>query len=234
MVFALATVRIAGRPTPIIKIEDKCYRLDQIVPDLLSRTPARGLLNLFSDWESSEARLIQEVDRVSRGDHPAKPLDAVLTPDDFLAPLLYPNKVVCFGANYYDHMHQDAKMPDFHRDNVVPVVFIKAPSTSVVGSGKSVRYPSQSEKFDWETELGVVIGKRGKRVGAKDASALIAGFTIALDLTARDWQHNPKHLFTIDCFTGKSFDDCCPMGRLPCHGPEDRTGVRRQPEAADA
>lgn len=212
MVFALATARIADRPTPIVKIEDHCYRLDEIAPDLLSRTPERGLLNLFDDWESSEAKLIEQVDRVSRGDHSAKPLKVVLTPDDFFAPLLYPKKIVCMGANYYEHMHNDAKMPDYHRDNHVPTIFVKMPTAALVGSGKSVRYPSQSTKFDWEIELCAVIGKRGKRVAAKDARSLIAGFTIGIDLTARDWQHHPKHLFKIDCFAGKTFDDSCPVG----------------------
>lgn len=208
MVFALATARVAGRPTPIIKIEDQCYRLDQIAPELLSRTPERGLLNLFDDWAVSEARLIEEVARMSRGEHPAKPLAANFTADDFFAPLLYPRKIVCFGTNY----HKDAKAPAFDRDNVVPTIFLKTPTTAVVGSGKTVRYPSQTRKFDWEVELCAVIGKRGKRVAAKDARSLIAGFMVGIDLSARDWQEHPKHPYKADLFAGKSFDDSCPQG----------------------
>jgi 2-keto-4-pentenoate hydratase/2-oxohepta-3-ene-1,7-dioic acid hydratase in catechol pathway len=131
---------------------------------------------------------------------------------DFMTPLQYPNKLILGGANYYDHMHKDAKMPEFRKENAIPVFFLKAPTTSLVGCGKTVRYPKQSTKFDWEIELAVVIGKKGRNIAEKDALTYAAAFATGIDLSARDWQFHPKHPFKFDLFGGKSFDDSCPLG----------------------
>ncbi|MDX2828941.1 fumarylacetoacetate hydrolase family protein, partial [Streptomyces ipomoeae] len=77
---------------------------------------------------------------------------------------------------------------------------------------KTVRYPEQSEKFDYELELAVVIGKRGRHLTLDNAMEYVAGYTIAIDLSARDWQRHPKHLVKFDLFGGKAFDDSCPLG----------------------
>jgi 2-keto-4-pentenoate hydratase/2-oxohepta-3-ene-1,7-dioic acid hydratase in catechol pathway len=94
----------------------------------------------------------------------------------------------------------------------MPTLFFKPPATTLVGSGKSVRYPTQSKKFDWEIELAAVIGKRARRVRAAAALDCVAGYTIGIDLSARDWQFHPKHLVKFDLFGGKGFDDSCPLG----------------------
>ena len=66
---------------------------------------------------------------------------------------LYPKKLLLMGANYYDHVHNDAGISDFRKAEKIPTLFFKPPTTSLVGSGKSVRYPTQSKKFDWEIKL---------------------------------------------------------------------------------
>jgi 2-keto-4-pentenoate hydratase/2-oxohepta-3-ene-1,7-dioic acid hydratase in catechol pathway len=89
---------------------------------------------------------------------------------------------------------------------------MKPPTTTLVGQGRSVRYPVQSDKFDYELELAFVIGRRGRHIPVDRAREYIAGYTIALDLLARDWQRHPKHLVKFDLFGGKVFDDSCPLG----------------------
>lgn len=210
--FALATIVLAGRPTPIIRIGGRHFTLEQVLPEAFARTPARGLLNVFDNWPANEELLVARAQGIAAHDTHAGLVTAKLTPDDFLAPLLYPKQVVCMGANYYEHVRGDVGMTQFDRATAVPTVFIKTASKSLVGAGRSVRYPSESQKFDWEIELAMVIGKRGKRVNAHDALSLIAGFTVAIDLSARDWQHHPRHPFKFDCFAGKAFDDSCPVG----------------------
>lgn len=91
-------------------------------------------------------------------------------------------------------------------------MFIKPPTTALVGSGRSVRYPTQSDKFDWEIELCAIIGKRARKVTAADARAHVAAFTIGVDLSARDWQLHQQHPFKFDLYGGKGFDDSCPLG----------------------
>lgn len=204
---ALSTVRIDSRPTPVIEVAGRHHRLDVVAPELLRHAPSRGLMNVFDDWEQSGHRLEALAARI------AGTAEGVVQPrpGDFLAPLLYPNKLLLAGANYYEHMVKDAGKPGFSKAASTPVFFLKPPTTSLVGCGP-VRYPVQSRALDWEIELAVVIGKRLRRVSEEQAMAGVAGYAIGLDLSARDWQMNPKHPWKFDLFTGKSFDDSCPLG----------------------
>lgn len=209
MTFSLATIRYAGKPTPVIELDGDYYPLATVAPEFLQPSPDRGLLNLFDDWEKSEAKLatLSGSLRKSRSGALAKPAS-----DDFMAPLQYPNKLILGGANYYDHMRIDAKMPDFRKENAIPVFFLKAPTTSLVGCGKTVRYPKQTTKLDWEIELAVIMGKGGRNISENDALGMVAAYTVGIDFSARDWQFHPKHPFKFDLFGGKSFDDSCPLG----------------------
>jgi 2-keto-4-pentenoate hydratase/2-oxohepta-3-ene-1,7-dioic acid hydratase in catechol pathway len=124
------------------------------------------------------------------------------------------------GANYLDHMHEDAGYADFDKASKIPVLFMKPPTTAIVGSGASVPYPVQTQKFDWEIELAVVIGKRATRLTVENAMSCIAGYTVGIDLSARDWQFHEKHLVKFDLFGGKAFDSSNPLG--PCIVPADQ------------
>jgi 2-keto-4-pentenoate hydratase/2-oxohepta-3-ene-1,7-dioic acid hydratase in catechol pathway len=128
-----------------------------------------------------------------------------------MTPLQFPPKLLLAGANYYEHMARDANKPDFSKAASTPVFFLKPPTTSLVGCGP-VRYPVQSRALDWEIEQAVVIGRRLRRVSESEAMAGVAGYAVGLDLSARDWQMNPRHPWKFDLFTGKSFDDGCPLG----------------------
>jgi 2-keto-4-pentenoate hydratase/2-oxohepta-3-ene-1,7-dioic acid hydratase in catechol pathway len=99
-----------------------------------------------------------------------------------LAPLPNPGKVFCIGLNYRDHARETkAQIPG------EPIVFSKF-SSAVVGPGVSILLPRASQKVDYEAELVVVIGRRGKLISAEDAPAYIAGYMIGNDVSARDWQ----------------------------------------------
>ena len=226
MTFALATLNRDGLPTPVIEVEDQYYSLATAAPELLQPSPARGLMNLFTDWAKSETALVALADKLRASKGAALPAPAVA---DFMTPLQYPSKLILGGANYYDHMHKDAKMPDFRKENAIPVFFLKAPTTSLVGCGNTVRYPKQSTKFDWEIELALVIGKKGRDIAEKDALQYVAAYAIGIDLSARDWQFHPKHPFKFDLFAGKSFDELLSVW------PEDCAfSVRRSRESANA
>ncbi|MCA3179138.1 MAG: fumarylacetoacetate hydrolase family protein [Burkholderiales bacterium] len=104
-----------------------------------------------------------------------------------------------------------ARVPTATRGVVMPVFFLKPPTTTLVGCGP-VRFPVQSSKFDWEIELAVIFGRRMRRVSQAEALAGVAGYAVGIDLSARDWQMNPRHPWKFDLFTGKAFDDACPLG----------------------
>ena len=213
MTFALATIRHDERPTPALEVSGRWYALAALAPELLEPNPSRGLINVFEHWSEREPVLVGLAEEIASGGAPAAALSPAPLPDQFLTPLQYPGKVVLMGANYADHMAKDAPtLGAKTKEESIPVLFFKPPTTTLVGCGKSVRYPVQSEKFDWEGELGAVIGRRARRVGVAEALDHVAGYAVGIDLSARDWQFHPKHLVKFDLFGGKGFDDSCPFG----------------------
>ncbi|MDQ0635201.1 2-keto-4-pentenoate hydratase/2-oxohepta-3-ene-1,7-dioic acid hydratase in catechol pathway [Arthrobacter pascens] len=211
MTFSLSTVRIDGSATPVLRLPDgRLYRIDDLAPEILAANPAAGLMSLFTNWETAEPLLLAAVAALSTTQ--ADPVPEPAEPEDWLTPLQYPNKVICTGANYFDHVFNDGGHTGFSKEDNIPVFFLKPPTTTLVGQGRSVRYPTQTEKFDYELELAFVIGRGGRHIPVEQAREHIAGYTIALDLSARDWQRHPKHLVKFDLFGGKVFDDSCPLG----------------------
>ena len=141
-----------------------------------------------------------------------KPRKDCLYPADrvrLLAPIPRPAKnVFCVGRNYVEHVHEGDRMFDRKADlPTVPNFFTKAP-TCVVGPGAEVRWPSGlTQAFDYEAELGVVIGKGGADIPKDKALEHVFGYTIINDVTARDLQRGH-----VQWFKGKSLDTSCPMG----------------------
>ncbi|MEU5547698.1 fumarylacetoacetate hydrolase family protein [Streptomyces sioyaensis] len=124
------------------------------------------------------------------------PLDKVR-----LLPPVLPNKVVGIGRNYADHAAELGNaVPD------VPVTFFK-PSTSVIGPGDPIGYPSFSQEVHHEAELAVVIGRMCREVPRERAKDVILGYTCANDVTARDVQQREKQWARA-----KGFDSSCPLG----------------------
>lgn len=128
--------------------------------------------------------------------------DPVLLADArLLAPVIPRSKVVAIGKNYADHIAEmggDAP--------VEPMMFFK-PNTSVVGPFDPVVLPAGSSEISYEGELAVVIKTITKGVKAKDAADCIYGYTIANDVTARDWQRTDGQWARA-----KGFDTSCPLG----------------------
>jgi 2-keto-4-pentenoate hydratase/2-oxohepta-3-ene-1,7-dioic acid hydratase in catechol pathway len=117
------------------------------------------------------------------------------------APIRRPPKILAVGLNYRDHIEETGRpMPE------VPMIFNKQ-STAVTGPGGAIWRPKDSVELDYEGELGVVIGKRCRRVPKAQAAAVIAGYTIVNDVSVRDWQAR-----SATTTMGKSWDTHCPMG----------------------
>jgi 2-keto-4-pentenoate hydratase/2-oxohepta-3-ene-1,7-dioic acid hydratase in catechol pathway len=118
-----------------------------------------------------------------------------------VAPML-PSKVVAIGKNYADHaLEMGGEVPD------EPLVFLK-PSTSVIGSGEAISYPTAlSQRVDYEGELAVVIGRLCREVPRERAHEVIFGYTCANDVTARDLQKKD-----VQFTRAKGFDTFCPLG----------------------
>ncbi|MHA2364891.1 MAG: fumarylacetoacetate hydrolase family protein [Candidatus Hodarchaeales archaeon] len=112
-----------------------------------------------------------------------------------------PSKIICVGRNYVEHAKE--------LGNIVPkepLLFFK-PNNSLLGPHGRIQIPKMSQKVDYELELVVVIGKKGKSISLKDAMNYVLGYTIGLDITARDLQKKDK-----TWFRGKGFDTFAPVG----------------------
>ena len=121
------------------------------------------------------------------------------------APIPRPTKnIFCVGKNYAEHaieMGSEADIPEHL------MMFTKAPTT-VVGPLDSVHHHEEiTNQLDYEGELAVVIGKKGKAITKEEALDYVFGYTIVNDITARDLQSRHKQFFL-----GKSLDTTCPMG----------------------
>ena len=112
----------------------------------------------------------------------------------FLPVIPMSDKVLCVGVNYRPHIEEmGRKVPDY------PVVFVRF-SGSQTGHGQAIVRPKVSEKFDYEGELAIIIGKRARHVARAEAFDCIAGYSCFMDGSVRDWQsHTPQ--FTA----GKNF-----------------------------
>lgn len=161
-------------------------------------------MDLFGGWHSLAPRLrTLEPDRL-----PVVP-DAHL-----LAPLTYPAKVLCAGANYYDHA---AEMGTTRPDPTEPpFFFLKPPSTTVVPTGVDIVIRDlPAAQLDWEAELAVVIADRCSDLDEADALGHVAGYAVANDLSARGRFSRPKAVFPpfgFDWLGHKGFDGSCPIG----------------------
>ena len=210
--FSLATLNVGGVPTPAIGLDGHYWSLPEIAPTLLLPNPARGLMNVFENWAQAEGVLIDLEQSLREGSNATGLLADPLSAADFLTPLQYPNKLILAGANYTDHMRIDAGRENFSKEDNDTVFFMKPPTTALVGGGPVAQYPSGCQRFDYEIELAAVIGKRARHVTVENALEHVAGYTIAVDLSARDFQRNPRHLANFDLFFGKCFDSSCPLG----------------------
>ena len=112
-----------------------------------------------------------------------------------------PGKIVAVGRNYPLHAAE--------LGNVVPtepLIFLKPPS-SVIGDGDAIVLPPESTRVEHEGEIGVVIGRRVRRVTEAEARSAIAGVTCVNDVTARDLQRSDEQWTRA-----KGFDTFCPLG----------------------
>jgi 2-keto-4-pentenoate hydratase/2-oxohepta-3-ene-1,7-dioic acid hydratase in catechol pathway len=161
------------------------------------------MLSLIDTGEEALARIRQELDvpngPILQRQGAAHPLADV----HLLAPIPRPRKnIFCMGRNYADHAAEHGSTPPGD-----PILFSKA-TTTVNGPFDPIEIdPAVSERLDWEVELGVVLGRKGKNIPAAHALEYVFGYTVINDLSARDLQ--ARH---IQWFKGKSLDGSCPMG----------------------
>ena len=137
---------------------------------------------------------------------------------EFLAPIRYPNKLICVGAVYRDHLEQmDLPAERWPR---MPI-FLRPPTTSIVGPGRTVRIPATTREFDWEIELVAVIGRTLTNADETQAAGAIIGYSVGIDFSCRDLLDRGSAA-GVDLIRAKAQDTMAPMG--PVIRPADQVG----------
>ncbi|GAA4789927.1 fumarylacetoacetate hydrolase family protein [Actinomycetospora chlora] len=164
----------------------------------------RTLLEVLGEWDTLAPLL--------RGLDPDRldPVEGAV----LLAPLRFPPKVLCAGANYYAHLAEmGVPRPE---GPVEPYFFFKPPTTSVIGPGDAIVLPARAgRKIDWEVELAAVIGRRCVDVPVERALEVVAGWTVVNDVSSRDLldrAHAVAPPFGHDWVSAKAGDTFCPLG----------------------
>jgi acylpyruvate hydrolase len=124
-------------------------------------------------------------------------------PEDvrFLPVIPNPSKVTCVGQNFHAHIEECAQATPAY-----PVFFAKF-ATSLIGPTDAIELPAERSRLDYEAELAVVIGRDCRRVSPQQAGDYIAGYTVANDVTMRDYQFK-----THQWLAGKAWDKATPLG----------------------
>lgn len=117
------------------------------------------------------------------------------------APVPRPGKIICIGRNYLEHANETGSAAPPY-----PMIFAKFANT-VIGHGESIVVPAAVKQPDYEGELAVVIGRRGREIPEAEALSYVAGYVPLNDVSARDWQMRTSQ-YTL----GKTADTFCPMG----------------------
>lgn len=175
---------------------------DEIVDLASGGVASFDMVDMIADWSLDSA-----MEAVRSGNR--LPMSTIR----LLAPLRMRKNIVCVGRNYRDHAQEFSNSGfDASENRTIPnspVIFTKAP-TSVIGQGDAIVLSNDpTGTTDYEGEMAVVIGRRGKNVSREEALSYVFGWTIINDVTARDLQK--RH---VQWFVGKSPDTFCPMG--PC------------------
>lgn len=182
----------AERLGAVQSVDGKDWIVDLNLAD--SRLPATMVEFLAAGPEARKA-----AEAALRKSTPEQRMDPAKTA--ILAPIPRPGKIIGIGQNYLEHAKEcDAPKPPF------PIIFAKYANT-VIGHGESIVIPRSVEKADYEGELAVVIGRRGREIPERDALSYVAGYMPLNDVSARDWQNR-----TGQWVIGKTCDTFCPMG----------------------
>lgn len=208
--YGLATYQLNDSTRTAIVIAEQYYDLADayaaLNPDLSTPSWALCVTTTIADWQSVSSDVDAFAQQFSA--QLAK-FTALPSSIKVLAPF---KPVTIFGtaSNYHEHAAEmDTNLAA--KVDSSPYIFMKA-STSVVGTNDNVILPPETKKLDWEVELGVVIGKKARRVNAENALDYIAGYTVVNDISARDLNHRTDYPFKHDWFRGKSWDTFCPLG----------------------
>ncbi|HET6646909.1 MAG TPA: fumarylacetoacetate hydrolase family protein [Pyrinomonadaceae bacterium] len=133
------------------------------------------------------------------------------------APLARPGKIICLAGNYREHIVESGYVAPQESATITQQLFLK-PASAIIGDGDEIVIGSQNRTVGWETELAVVIGRRGRNIKAEDAYDHVFGYTILNDVSERGLNSRVENRTKremdgfFDWLAGKWFDGFAPSG----------------------
>lgn len=187
----LATIHTWAGPRAALQVG--YHYIDLHATDALAPASMREILEAGAEGMHLVQQIAQRPDAVKYDADQVK----------FHAPIHDPRKIICIGLNYKDHAAESgAAIPK------EPILFSKYP-TALIGHGENIVLPPVSQEVDYEAELVIVVGKRGRNISAANAMEYVAGYTVGHDVSARDWQLKKDGK---QWMVGKTFDTFAPCG----------------------
>jgi 2-keto-4-pentenoate hydratase/2-oxohepta-3-ene-1,7-dioic acid hydratase in catechol pathway len=200
--FALANLNTESGERAALAIDGAYFRLDQA-----SSGHSMSVRAILDEWERVYPRLLATADQcASEGNRSRAFVSA--TDAELLTPVRFPNKLVCVGGVYRDHL-LEFNLPAERWKNMP--IFLRAPTTSIVGPGRTLVMPATTNQFDWEIELAVIVARRLKNADVDTAAAAIAGYSVGLDMTCRDLLDRDSPT-GVDLVRAKAQDGMAPVG----------------------
>lgn len=185
IIVKLSSFKLNGRPSyGIVKDEgliDLGARLGSKYPDLKTLIGGEGIAEAQAIMANAAVDI--RMDRVT-----------------FLPVIPNPSKILCVGLNYEEHRKETGAQPMQNvQPTLHPTIFTRHADTQV-GHGVPILLPPESQKFDFEGEIAIIIGRGGRRIAQADAWQHIAGYSCYNDGSMRDWQFH-----TTQWTPGKNF-----------------------------
>ena len=167
--------------------------------DVVDLSTALGVRTML-EFLSAGTSMLMRAEEIVKGGAYRLPL----TKATIVAPISNPGKILCIGMNYREHcIEQNFPIP------TEPVIFSKF-NSAITGPNSSVYFDSSmTQEMDWEVEMVIVIGKEGKFIKKENAMDYVVGYTVAHDVSARDWQLKKNG---GQWLLGKTMDTFFPFG----------------------
>lgn len=180
----LLTIQSDGEDCACAMLGDEILKLSHAADFLDNELQADSVLKVLQSGDTTLDQIKRLLDSANKREDALREVGAIVVPDNvvYRPPIPQPGFILSVGMNYAEHLREmNTPIPN------EPAAFVKTP-TSLTGHGQPIVLPEQHQSMiDFEGELTFVIGKECFQASEKDALDYVAGYTIANDVSARDW-----------------------------------------------
>jgi 2-keto-4-pentenoate hydratase/2-oxohepta-3-ene-1,7-dioic acid hydratase in catechol pathway len=178
---------------------------------------SRDMLSLIQSWPNNQDSQIEGAIARIANDPSLAEMQLDVSSLKLAAPLARPGKIICLAGNYREHIVESGYAAPKQSDIITQQLFLK-PASAIIGDDEEIVIASNNVTVGWETELAVIIGKRGRNIQASSAYDHIFGYTILNDLSERRLNSRIENRSKreldgfFDWLAGKWFDGFAPCG----------------------